>query len=155
MSSTIIVNANGVSHRNPAKAGIFALLAFSFVMGLTACTSKYAFQSSSVVPAARGDVKVKKDGNSNYLIKIDIANLAEVKRLQPAKSAYVVWMVGEGDATKNIGQINSSSSMISSKLKASFQTVSSSKPHRIFITAEDDAAITTPGSMVILSTSNF
>src|SRR5205085_4288850 len=100
-------------------------------------------------------VKVKKDGNSNYLIKVDISNLAEVKRLQPAKDAYVVWMVGDEDVTKNIGQINSSSSMISSKLKASFQAVSSTKPHRVFITAEDSPGVTFPGSTVILSTDKF
>jgi len=131
------------------------ILLLSFIVSLSSCAKKYAFLSSSTVPAARGDVKVKKDGNSNYLIKINISNLAEVKRLQPAKQAYVVWMVGEDEVTKNIGQINSSSSMISSKLKASFQTVSSNKPHRIFITAEDNAIVTVPGYMVVLSTDKF
>ena len=134
---------------------ILGILAVSFILTLSACTSKYAFQTSSVVPAARGNVKVKKDGNDNYLIKVDISNLAEVKRLQPPKEAYVIWLVSDEDVTKNIGQINSSSSMISSKLKASFQTVSSTKPHRIFITAEDNGATTFPGGMVILSTDNF
>lgn len=134
---------------------ILGILAVSFIISLSACTSKYAFQTSSVVPAARGNVKVKKDGNENYLIKVDVSNLAEVKRLQPAKEAYVIWMVSDEDVTKNIGQINSSSSMMSSKLKASFQTVSSLKPHRIFITAEDNAGITVPGGVVILSTNKF
>lgn len=134
---------------------LFGILAVSLILGLTSCTSKYAFQTSSLVPAARGDVKVKKDGNDNYLIKVDIANLAEVKRLQPPKEAYVVWMVDGEEMVKNIGQINSSSPMLSSKLKASFQTVSSTKPHRIFITAEDNAGTTSPGSTVILSTDKF
>lgn len=137
------------------QSKIFGVLAVSFMLALTACTSKYAFQTSSVVPAARGDVKVKKDGNDNYLIKVDIANLSEVKRLTPAKQAYVVWLVDAQETAKNIGQINSSSAMLSSKLKASFQTVSSTKPHRIFITAEDDAATAYPGSTVILSTDKF
>ncbi len=132
--------------------GIFTI---AFLLTLTACSRKYAFQPSSIEPAARGNVKVKKDGNNNYFIKVAIDNLAEVKRLQPAKEAYVVWMVGDDQATKNIGRINSSSSMISSKLKATFQTVSSTRPHRIFVTAEDDAGATTPGSMMILSTDSF
>jgi hypothetical protein len=134
---------------------LLQVIAFTLILSLGACTSKYAFQTSSVVPAARGTVKVKEDGNKNYLIKIDISNLAEVKRLEPSRGAYVVWMVGADDVTKNIGLIKSSSSMISSKLKASFQTVSSNKPHRIFITAENDGTTTTPGSMVILSTDKF
>ena len=139
-----------------SRSRFFSILAISgIIISLTSCTSKYAFQTSPTVPAARGTVKVKKDGNSNYLIKVYISNLAEVKRLQQGKEAYVVWMVGDGDVTKNIGQINSSSSMISSKLKASFQTVSSTKPHRVFITAEDNGQASTPGSTLILSTDKF
>jgi hypothetical protein len=44
---------------------------------------------------------------------------------------------------------------ISKSLKASFQTVSSTKPNKIFITAEDDAAIQYPSAQIILSTDNF
>jgi len=137
------------------RSVVLGISALVVVLSITGCASKHAFLSSAVVPAARGDVKIKKDGNDNYQIKIDINNLSEVKRLQPAKSAYVIWMVGEGDAVKNIGQINSGSTMISSKLKASFHTVSAAKPHRIFITAEDDATVSVPGSTVILSTDKF
>lgn len=137
------------------RSKISSIIALSFILFLGACASKHAFQTSSVVPAARGDVKIKKDGNKNYLIKVDISNLSEVRRLQPAKEAYVVWMVGDEDVIKNIGQIKSSSTMISSKLKASFQTVSSTKPRKVFITAEDNASVTYPGSTVVLSTDNF
>jgi anti-sigma-K factor RskA len=137
------------------RSAIFSILAISFIITLASCTSKYAFQTSPTVPAARGDVKVKKDGNNNYLIKVSVSNLAEVKRLQQGKESYVVWMVSDEDVTKNLGQINSSSSMLSSKLKASFQAVSSAKPHRIFITAEENGATTYPGNTIILSTDKF
>lgn len=50
-------------------------------------------------------------------------------------------MVDDQEISKNIGQISSGSTMISSKLKASFHTVSAAKPHRIFITAEDNATV--------------
>jgi hypothetical protein len=40
-------------------------------------------------------------------------------------------------------------------LKASFETVSSTKPTKIFLTAEDDASIQYPGSQVVISTNNF
>ena len=39
---------------------------------------KIGFLSSSIVPAARGYVKVKRDINGNYLIQVKISNLAEV-----------------------------------------------------------------------------
>ena len=107
------------------------------------------------MPAARGFVKVKKDDNKNYLIKIDLSNLAEVTRLQPSKNAYVVWLESDDHVAKNIGQIKSSESLLSNKLKASFETVSSSKPSKIYITAEDNAEIQYPGSQLVISTDNF
>lgn len=121
----------------------------------SSCARKISFQTSSVVPAAEGKVKLTKDGNKNYKIKISIANLAEPERLQPAKKAYVVWMQTADNGTKNIGQINSSTGILSGKLTAGFETVTAFKPVKIFITAEDDASIQHPGMEVVLSTNNF
>jgi hypothetical protein len=118
------------------------------------CSAKIAFATSSVVPAARGSVKIKKDRNHNYVIQVHVENLAEVKRLQPSRQTYVVWMVSGQEVTKNIGQIHSSSGTFSKNLKASFETVSSVKPYKIFITAEDDANAQSPGTYVI-ATDNF
>jgi hypothetical protein len=128
----------------------------SFLIFLSfSCSRKITFLTSPIVPAAQGFVKVKKDNNKNYLIKVHIANLAEVNRLQPSRNAYVLWMETDNHETKNIGQIKSSSGLFSSKLKASFETVSSSKPSKIFITAEDDADRQYPGMQVVLSTDRF
>ena len=116
---------------------------------------KVGFLSSSIVPAARGYVKVKRDINENFLIQVKISNLAEVNRLQPSKQVYVVWMITDHEITDNIGQINSSTTFLSTKLKASFQKVSSFKPLKIFITAEDEAGAQSPNEQVILTTDRF
>jgi hypothetical protein len=116
---------------------------------------KIGFLSSSIVPAARGYVKVKRDINENYLIQVIISNLAEVNRLQPSKQVYVVWMITDHEITVNIGQIISSTTFLSTKLKASFKKVSSSKPIKIFITAEDEAGVQSPNEQVILTTDRF
>jgi hypothetical protein len=100
-------------------------------------------------------VKVKEDNNNNYQIRVEIVNLAEVERLSPPRKTYVVWMVTERDVTKNIGQINSDSGFLSKTLKASFETVSSSKPTKIFLTAENDASVSYPGLPAILSTDHI
>jgi hypothetical protein len=135
---------------------VFTVAVAALVMVfLSSCARKINFQSSSVVPAARGDVKVKKDNNNNYNIQISLSDLAEPKRLQPSRSTYVVWMETASNTTKNIGQINSSTGFLSGKLKASFETVSSTKPTKIFLTAEDDASIQYPGEQVVLSTNDF
>jgi hypothetical protein len=131
------------------------LLFTFFLAAFTSCSKKVTFLNSSVVPAAQGYVKVNKDDNKNYVIKIEIKNLAEVNRLQPAKNAYVIWMITDENSTKNMGQIKSGSSMMSSKLKASFETVTAFKPTKVFITAEDDGDVQYPGATVVLSTDRF
>ena len=132
----------------------FALLA-AFLLTLFSCSRKIAFQTSSTVPAARGFVKVKKDNNSNYVIQLQLSNLAEVERLQPSRKAYVIWMETSEEQVKNIGQVKSSPGMLLSKLNATFQTVSVLKPTRIFITAEDEVGIQSPVNPELLTTRNF
>ena len=117
------------------------------------CARKIAFQASTIVPGAEGTVKVKKDNNSNYTIHVELSNLAEPRKLEPAMKTYVIWMETEQEPVKNIGQINSSSNFLSKRLTASFETVSSIKPTRIFITAEDDGTIQYPGTKILTTTS--
>ena len=122
---------------------------------LQSCAKKITFATSSFVPAAEGSVKVKKDKNNNYKIDLSLIRLADSKRLNPSKEMYIVWMETDGNGTKNIGQLKTSSSMLSKTLKSSLKTVSAFKPTKIFITAEDDASIQYPGVQTILSTDNF
>lgn len=138
------------------KKFFFIIAAATIIVAFNSCATKASFLSSSVVPAAQGTVKVKKDGNKNYVIKVQLNNLAESSRLQPPKKTYVVWMETDDNITKNIGQVKSSTFLLSKKLKGSFETVSSFKPQKIFITAEDDANISYPSSSdVVLTTNNF
>ena len=124
-----------------AKIVSLSICAVMIAFLFESCTAKVAFMTSQVVPAARGSVKIKKD--------IHLDNLAEIKRLEPSRKTYVVWMVSGQEETKNIGQISSSSSTFSKNLKASFETVSPVRPYKIFITAEDDASVQSPGAYVI------
>lgn len=122
-------------------------LAIMILFSFQSCAKKVIFQKSSVVPAAEGDVTVKKDKNNNYAIKIKISNLAAIDRLVPEKKGYVVWMEADRGFTKNIGLITSSN-----QLNVTFETVASQEPRRIFITAEEDENVQYPGSMVVLTT---
>lgn len=140
--------------KSVSKKHFISILMVLFLLSCTSCARKVAFLISPVVPAARGNVQVTKDNNKNYVIHVNILNLAEVERLSPPKHAYVVWMVTEQDIAKNIGQISSKEGM-TKQLKASFQTVSAIKPNKIFITAEDDAAVSSPMGEIILSTNSF
>jgi hypothetical protein len=134
---------------------LFAVLSVMILMFTSSCARKISFQTSSVVPGAQGSVKLKKDNNSNYQIQVFLANLAEPGRLTPPKSNYVVWMESDNNYIKNIGQINTSSSFMSKRLTASFETVSAVKPTKIYITAEDDPGVQYPSAQIVLSTEQF
>jgi len=134
---------------------IVSIIALLSIILVSSCSKKVNFQTSSVVPAARGNVKINRDGNKNYVIKLHLSDLAEVERLQMDKESYVIWMVTDNEEKKNIGLLNSSSGRLSNKLKADFETSSSTRPIQIFITAEEDASVQYPGSRVILTTHRF
>lgn len=130
---------------------LFFVFYFVLLLTFSSCSKKIEFENSNVVPAARGDVSVKKDKNNNYNIQMELSYLAEPERLQPPKKYYVVWLAStDNQIPLNIGQI-----VGTSKLHVKFESVSSSKPKRIFITAEDDATTQYPSNFVVLETDKF
>lgn len=125
------------------------------IFSISSCSESSKFVTSSVVPAARGAVSIKKDKNNNYIIKVSLSYLAEADRLTPSKKSYVVWLEAENSVVINIGPMKSAIDNFSNRLEARFQTISTLKPIKIFITAEDDPNVKIPDSTVIISTSNF
>jgi hypothetical protein len=138
--------------RFSARANRFfiGLVAVMIMIPFSLQAQKIPFLQSSVVPAAEGYVKINSDRNNNNIIKIDIKYLAEIERLDPAMKTYVVWMVTDKKTTDNIGRINSSN-----KLNVSFEAVTSFKPIKIFITAEESENTQVPGEKIVLTTANF
>ncbi|WP_020604733.1 hypothetical protein [Spirosoma spitsbergense] len=127
---------------------IFCLLAFT----LSSCATNMKFLTSAIVPAATGEVKVKKDNNNNYVLNLDVKNLAEPKSLTPPHEAYVVWMEDGRNAVKKLGQLSPGSGMLSSSLKASLTATSVTEPTRVFITAEEGVDRQVPEGQIILTT---
>jgi hypothetical protein len=121
----------------------------------SSCTPKLTFLTSTVVPAARGTVKVKMDDNKNHSIDIALTNLAEPERLNPPKKLYMVWMETDQGVVKNLGQIITDSGTFSKTLKANFKAVTTFTPVKVFITAEDDVNTETPSWVVVLTTAKF
>lgn len=110
---------------------------------------------SSVVPAAHGAVKVKKDDNRNYNINVDVEDLAEVEKVYSGNYSYVVWMETENGNTEKLGKLISSTGFLSDKRKAKLETVSTFEPIKIFITAERDENARQPGNKLVLRTRDF
>lgn len=137
--------------RNIVLGASATLLMFS----LTTYVKRIKFLTSSVIPSARGQVTIKKYNNEKYAIKIKIDELAEVKKVEPSKNMYIVWMESENLTVKNMGNIICDTGCISSKFKAAFETVTAFKPTKIFITAEDNANIPYPINQFLLETNRF
>ena len=133
------------------KLLFFAIILFA-AFSFSSCAKKMTFGTSSIVPAAEGSVKIKSDKNKNSSIDLSIIRLANPKRLDPPKDTYVVWMETASSGTKNIGSLNTSSSLFSSALKSSLKTVTTYKPTGSFITAEDDKEAQYPNGQIILKT---
>lgn len=129
------------------------ILLVTIIIFLSSCATKYAFNTSPVVPAAIGSVKVKKDNNNNYNIDLHVDRLADPKRLTPAKEVYVVWMDTQNNGRKNIGQLKTSSGIFSDALKSTLKTVTPFKPTGFYITAENEAEIQYPSGVEVMRTS--
>ncbi len=138
-----------------AKKILLGVFAMVMVFTLKSNAKKIVFLNSTVVPAAVGFVKVKRDDNKNYNIKIEVSDLAEVGRLQTGKLTYVAWMETDNGNMENLGQVKSTTSLFSKQHKAFLETVSSFKPSKIFITTENDINVRYPDRLVILTTDNF
>ncbi len=121
----------------------------------SSCTPKLTFLTSTVVPAARGTVKVKMDDNKNHSIDIALTNLAEPQRLNPPRELYMVWMETDQGIIKNLGQIITDSGTFSKTLKSEFRAVTTFTPVKIFITAEDDVNVDSPTWELVLTTARF
>ena len=134
------------------KKIISILTVFIVVVFISSCARKMNFATSPVVPAATGSVKVKNDNNDNYTITVKTVNLAEPKNLTPARNTYVVWMEGDNNTITNLGQIKTSSGLFSKTLKGELKATATTKPDRIFITAEDDGTVQYPGNHMVLQT---
>jgi hypothetical protein len=154
-NSLIQIKMKTLRFNSLTKRILLGTLAILLILSFDLQAKKVSFLTSSVVPAARGNAKINKNSNNNYVVKLQISGLAEVERLQPSKQTYIVWMVTDQEMIKNMGQMKSSSGFLSKKLTAKFETASSFKPVKIFITAENDPGSQYPEGENVLTTDRF
>ncbi len=134
---------------NSKRRILLAVMSVGMIFGFSSCSTKVAFQTSSVVPSAEGSVNVKQDKNDNYNIQLNEIRLADPERLDPPMKPYMVWIETEKDGAKSIGNLKTSTSGFSKTLKSSLETVSAFKPTEVFITAESSDNVQYPGRVVL------
>ena len=129
------------------------LLAF-VVIALTSCGKKISFLPSTVIPTAKGYVKIKGDKNNNYAVKLKVSDIVKSKQLQPSKKTYVVWVETMENRAHHLGKLESSKSLFSGTRKGQLNAVTPAKPVRVYITAEENGTPQFP-SEVVLTTKLF
>ncbi|MEO9147083.1 MAG: hypothetical protein ABI237_16160 [Ginsengibacter sp.] len=137
-----------IDNRSARFFSVAILLLIAFM--LPSCARKMSFQTSNVVPAAEGSVKVKKNKNKNYDINLSVIRLTDPSRLDPPKKVYIVWMNTEQNGTKDAGQLKTSSSLFPNAMKSSLKPSVPFQPTGVFVTAGDDADMHSPSDQIIL-----
>lgn len=136
---------------------------------LGACSKKSSSAKSSAssesatieapVPSPPEEVKdgmqIKRNAEGNFIIQLVIVNLEPVKLMKPVKEGYVVWMVNPDNTISHIGTIEGANTWNTKKDVTKFESVSTVKPNKVFITAETDLKTQKPGKQVVWSTGNF
>ena len=130
------------------KKSALLLFAVGLTAALGACTPSMNFLPSSVVPAATGKVQIKRDKNENYLIKLNVRNLAPADRLSPPARTYIAWMESGSNSIRKLGLLEPKSR----NLEAALTATAVANPERIFVTAENGPDVQNPGGNEVLAT---
>ena len=104
---------------------------------------------SPSLPAASGTMGVSKDTSGTTYINLQVKHLARPEGLQPAKTAYVVWVQPPGEPPQNHGVLQ-----VNDKLEATYSTTVRFNNFDVFVTAEDTPNATAPTSDHLLSAHN-
>lgn len=119
-----------------------SLLTILFIFA--SCSTTLKFPTSDVAPAADISATKKEDKNGNYKVTITAKNLAAADRLNPPKTAYVIWIVTKADGIRSIGRLTNKNVKT-----ASIETLTPFAFTEIFITAEDQLDISYPSGVEI------
>ncbi len=101
--------------------------------------------AGSAVPAAQGKVDIDKDQNGNFKIKLEARHLAKPANLSPAAIGYVVWIQARDKSPENQGMLK-----VNKDLNGKFETTTHYEAFDVFVTAENNANVSTPGGTEVL-----
>jgi len=123
-----------------------AVLVVLGVLGGTALAAKtFPLTSSPAVPAASGNVAVKKDKNGNNEVTIKTEHLAQPGMLTPPASTYVVWFQEQSGEPMNQGDLK-----VGKSLKSGFKATTHFAKFEVLVTAKGDPAVKNPSGQVVL-----
>ena len=120
------------------------LILVALTLTSTAWARKFVLTTSTVVPAARGEIDTKLDKNGNTQMDLKVENLAKPSSLTPPGTAYVVWLQQRGSEPQNAGILN-----VGDNLKGEIKAVTPMKNFEVFATVENDPMVKAPSGQQI------
>lgn len=117
-------------------------------LGVTAWAKTYAFQATSIVPGATGQVDAKADktgGNTMVTIRVD--HLARPTLLTPPANEYVVWIQPEDGSPQNQGVLQ-----VGDNEKGDLKMTTTASKFKVMVTAETEPHPKSPSNRVVLQT---
>ena len=117
-------------------------------LGVTAWAKTYAFQATSIVPGATGQVDAKADktgGNTMVTIRVD--HLARPTLLTPPANEYVVWIQPEDGSPLNQGVLQ-----VGDNEKGDLKMTTTASKFKVMVTAETEPHPKSPSNRVVLQT---
>lgn len=123
---------------------------FTIVVAIALLTSAVLaddipLRSGTAVPAAIGKLEYSTDRNGNTALEIKAEHLAPPQNLTPPKQDYVVWIEAPGQPAENKGVLR-----VNNDQQASIKMITPHKNFDVFVTAEDNPAVTTPSGTEVL-----
>jgi len=108
----------------------------------------WPMSNAKQVPAASGEVRVVSVDSGNATIDVGVKHLARPDEAFPGTQAYVVWLKpDEGGAAQNLGELP-----LGDDLQGNLRTKTAFKRFELFITAEQQANVTSPSGNRVLDT---
>jgi hypothetical protein len=110
-------------------------------------SDQVVLRTNAVNPAAMGTVAVSRDGqNQNTKLAVDVAHLADPKKMSPDANTYVVWALPKDAVVPyNLGALR-----VDEDLKGHLDTTTAFNDFAMFVTVEPAPNVSTPGAVRVL-----
>jgi hypothetical protein len=135
------------------RMGLTGILCGSMALGACSTmmhTQTWSMDTASIVPAAKGEVKVANEKDGNTKVKVEVEHLAPaplVSDVEVPGSTYVVWIKPTNGPAQNVGVLD-----VGKDRKGKLDTKTPYKEFRVYVTLERSPAVTFPRGERVLDT---
>jgi hypothetical protein len=126
---------------------LMGALAFGGCGTMRTSEQTWTMNTTDVIPAAVGKVKVAKEKDGNTKVKVEVSHLAQPDTVFNDASTYVVWLKPEAGTAQNVGVLS-----LDKDLKGQLETKTAFKDFQVIVTAERDSNVTSPSQQSVMNT---